>query len=99
MAVGTEESRTCNCWDDVQCARCGSSIASEDCETCPAFGCWDDADPHCETCKGTGRSWWCLSSTEWCEAHPLAGRENVAPHTVEYFTIHEPGCLQSGRTP
>ena len=87
-----EVQRQCRCEDDGQCARCGSSIFSEDCEVCPAFGYYDEPDPQCPACRGTGVAHSCMSSPEWCRDHPLPGRENVERHTVEWFKLHEPGC-------
>jgi hypothetical protein len=46
--------------EEVQCARCGSSIASE---TQTSF----DGEERIVR--------FCLSSPEYCEAHPLPGRE------------------------
>lgn len=72
---------------DIQCARCGSSMGWEDCEVCPLFGYYDEPDPMCEACQGTGIAHFCLSSDEWCEDNPLPGRESVARHTIEEFEI------------
>jgi hypothetical protein len=75
-------------WLD-QCARCGSSLYWEDCPTCEACGRGyaDDPDPTCSTCAGSGRTSFCLSGYEWCQAHPLPGRESVACHTAEWFEV------------
>lgn len=48
---------------DGQCARCGSSIGSEHADG-------SDGGAH------GGLVHFCLSSAEWCQAHPLAGRES-----------------------
>jgi hypothetical protein len=74
-----------------QCARCGSSMSVEDCEWCPAFGYYDDPDPACPKCHGTGIARFCLSSAEFCEANPLPGQEAVERHTIEWFKVWSDG--------
>lgn len=85
---------------EYQCGRCGSSIAFEECPNCGGEGvtshdCGEDccccADPEdnvpCDACKGDGTFAVCLSSKEWCEAHPLPGREATERSTVESFPV------------
>lgn len=74
---------------DCQCARCGSSCEYLDCPNCEdgfaGHDCGDDFCPClypepnvvCDWCGGSGGAWHCVSSPEWCEAHPMAGRENI----------------------
>lgn len=85
---------------DCQCARCGSSLAWEPCSSCGGEGItapgelyeqdplWYDPDDYeaCSQCGGDGAYSYCLSSPEWCQTHPLPGRENMARHTPEWFT-------------
>lgn len=85
--------------DEYQCARCGSTMAWEDCGTCSAVAGLDRygfGDPDCPTCNGEGRMGVCLSSRGWCEENPLPGREDVARHTIEHFTIPLPGAASGG---
>lgn len=84
-------------YDEVydNCARCGSSLYWEMCETCPAFGYRPGDDPSCDACGGSGNSAWCLSSAEWCERNPLPGRESVERHTVEWVTCRPDGTSTS----
>lgn len=78
---------------DCQCARCGSSCGWVDCSDCLSGiinteddeG-FDDVE-FCTTCDGSGGWWCCLSSGEWCGAHPLVGREQVERGAVEWFDI------------
>lgn len=64
--------------DECQCARCGSSVGWARCPNCDD-GEIDDTDNwewpavyRCDWCKGKGGHNFCLSTREFCEAHPLA---------------------------
>lgn len=83
---------------DCQCARCGSSLTFVECDSCGGAGedtdweadDWQDDDaspPECWDCNGHGGFAACLSSEEWCEAHPMPGRERTPRDTVEWFTF------------
>lgn len=80
---------------DCQCARCGSSVDSEECDACNCEdGCiWDDDDEDaqdwepCPICDGAGVWHRCMSSPEWCQANPIPGREDVPRGKIEWFTI------------
>jgi hypothetical protein len=86
---------------DCQCARCGSSCGWDDCYGCGGEGaylCDDDECPDdwdwCPECRGKGGWWNCLSSREWCEAHPRAGREDVSRGAVEWFDVLSDGTTR-----
>jgi hypothetical protein len=75
-------------YEDCQCARCGSSVDFEECSDCGGEGTHDFAEDDpiqygpsdvqpCGTCEGSGGWWMCLSSEEFCKAHPLPGREHI----------------------
>lgn len=83
---------------DAQCARCGSTLDWQECESCGGHGvdghdCGEDCccclDPDdnipCDICGGRGGWWQCFSSREWCEANPLKGREQVDRATPEWY--------------
>lgn len=84
---------------DCQCARCGSSMDFERCDSCGGDGftapgdlyeedpLWydrDDVEP-CQWCNGRGGWRRCSNSVEWCLAHPQEGRSLVLSGTVEWF--------------
>ena len=37
----------------------------------------DDAQIVCDICRGKGSFGHCISPPEWCEAHPMPGREQI----------------------
>lgn len=88
---------------DCQCARCGSSCVRVECEECGGEGShfgeelgdplWYDDDEivTCFTCRGEGGWHWCCSGSEWCNANPIKGRENVERGKIEWFTIERFG--------
>lgn len=80
--------QACTCIEDVQCGRCGSSLAWDRCGACEATGYTiENPDPGCEVCEGTGTMSTCLSDADWCEDHPMPDCENVERHTPDYFSI------------
>lgn len=77
---------------DCQCARCGSSMESVPCEACGGEGVWEsdgfgDETRICGECGGEAMWLVCLSSAEWCEAHPIIGREGIKRGEVEWFVV------------
>jgi hypothetical protein len=89
---------------DTQCGRCGSSILYESCKNCAGDGyfehdcfedscyCLDPEDEVCPYCEGEGYIPICLSSPQWCESHPMAGREHTPRSTPESFSIRD-SCI------
>lgn len=85
--------------EDCQCARCGSSCYFNECNECFGEGtveedfgndaCEDMRDVECGECEGCGGWQTCLSSTEWCEANPLPGREAIERGKIEWFSVPE----------
>lgn len=50
----------------------------------------DDDEIPCDICEGSGTlPPRCLSDEAWCEAHPIAGREQTPRGTVEWFVVAE----------
>ena len=105
--IAAEHPRDGREWDN-QCARCGSSMQFVDCDNCGGDGldghdCGEDTccclDPDdnedCDWCQGSGGHWACLSSAEWCEAHPVEGREETKRGTVEWFTFDAPRAVSA----
>jgi len=87
---GTEE--------ECQCARCGSSCGWLECPGCDGDGQVQDFRDwslggliemymRCSQCRGKGGWHSCLSSDEWCEAHPLPGRESIRCGEIEWFDV------------
>ena len=83
-------------WES-QCARCGSSTVPEECNNCGGEGFivdddWqaDEGDTFtCDWCRGEGGWQHCCSTPEWCEANPVAGREETKRGAIEWFTFDE----------
>lgn len=89
---------------DCQCARCGSSLAFEPCDSCGGEGyvegdCFEDTccclGEHdyvaCDQCLGKGSFPSCMSSPDWCQSHPREGREHISSGTPEWFCIERGG--------
>lgn len=86
---------------ECQCARCGSSVEFDSCNRCGGDGwtaigelyeedpLWYDVDDirPCYDCGGECGWYFCISSTEYCEAHPLPGREQTPRGTIEWFKL------------
>ncbi len=96
--IGPEPPKDGRQWD-CQCARCGSSMDSESCGACDGEGqtspgdpLWydEDATEPCHQCGGEGAWMLCISTPEWCQAHPLKGREETERHTPEWFVVSPP---------
>jgi hypothetical protein len=85
--------------DEIYCAHCGGSAEWMDCDQCDGgmshHDCGEDSCPclypednvECEYCCGRGGWNVCLSSEEWCNTHPLEGRERVEHGEIEWFTF------------
>lgn len=58
--VGGAEFFPVGCEEEAQCARCGSSVTDE----VTGYGCGDGVVVLV-----------CVSTPEWCESHPIRGRE------------------------
>lgn len=67
----------------LDCGSCGGDdeALGSDCidDLCHGGECihGDSGFIRCDWCRGTGGSWHCVSGPEWCEAHPLPGRESI----------------------
>jgi hypothetical protein len=82
---------------ECQCARCGGSTVWHDCWNCDdgyielydEDPLWYDPDDieACDVCRGRGGWNCCGNEAEWCQAHPLPGREDVKRGMIEWFTI------------
>ena len=80
---------------EAQCARCGSSTQWLDCDNCGGDGWIEDDDWqadegdgwNCDWCDGYCGHMACVSTTGWCEKHPIEGREDVPRGTIEWFTF------------
>ena len=50
----------------------------------------DDDQIPCDICHGHGGWNVCVSGAEWCNAHPLPGREETKHGAIEWFTFDAP---------
>lgn len=86
---------------ECQCAHCGSSCDWHECQSCDdgfdGHDCGEDtcccARPEdnvpCDICGGDGGWWVCMSGGDWCDAHPLPGRESIDRGQIEWFTFDD----------
>lgn len=85
---------------DCQCARCGSSMSTVECQNCGGDGythheCGEDVccclypedNVACDICHGDGGFLVCVSSETWCQLNPLPGREKTERDTPEWFCV------------
>jgi hypothetical protein len=89
---------------DVQCARCGSSMDWTDCYACGGDGELEEPDEDksvtspCYSCDGKGGEWICLSGYAWCELNPKKGRATTPPGP-EFFDVMSDGTVRIRATP
>ena len=81
---------------EPRCARCGRDVDREHCDHCEDgysdHECGEDTccclrpelNVPCEICEGKGGWWRCMQSGDWCEAHPLPGRDHIRRGEVEW---------------
>lgn len=73
----------------IDCYNCGGDETSlgSDCidDLCHGQDCihGDPGYLRCDVCRGKGGWWRCCSSPDWCNAHPMAGRESVTSTASE----------------
>lgn len=89
-------------WYDANCARCGSSTTSQECDSCGGQGVTVDLadefsfcelEPNksiCQSCGGLGRFYICDRQRLECEAMPIAGREQYARGVIEWISSAPP---------
>lgn len=83
---------------ECQCARCGSSCEYVRCEMCGGEGldghdCGEDIccclhpedNVDCDTCKGHGGWYQCLSTAAFCEGNPSPGRAHIKRGQIEWY--------------
>ena len=68
------------------CARCGSSVELRRCSNCDGDGevchaswdgCGDGYYVRCIWCQGSGGSYHCISTPEYCHTYTIPGREGI----------------------
>lgn len=94
---------------DCQCARCGSLCEYNRCDECEdgfdGHDCGEDCccclypedNVVCQFCDGYGGWHRCISSSEWCKANPLPGREETQRGTIEWYLTPAPASESEGR--
>jgi hypothetical protein len=86
--------------EECQCARCGSTAIWEDCWNCGGDGEVEDTRDwslgglfemyeRCGHCGGSCGWYYCCSGDEWCQLHPMPGREGIQRGAIEWFSIPE----------
>lgn len=71
------------------CGACGGEGITGPGELYEEDPLWYDEDDYkpCHQCGGEGSWMLCISTPEWCEDNPIAGRESIPRHTPEWFVV------------
>lgn len=78
--------------DWVDCYNCGGEgELGSDCidDLCHGGECihGDSGQLRCDICRGKGGWWRCISSRDWCTAHPMSGREAIGFHVAMLLVV------------
>ena len=72
----------------AECQNCGGEgLDGHDCGDDCCCCMYPEDNVECQYCRGFGGWYWCMSSADWCESHPLKGREIAERGEIEWFRV------------